>query len=121
MLSKMIPALYIYEFDTGNLKQFFNLYYEEAERKDKKYAFATDGVRFRMSISPDPGTIFENTDTHSIILWLNQLDRDKAIDLISEYILDRISSEIKSHKCFRHRVNNEYLRAIKLLETIPEV
>lgn len=121
MLNKVIPAVYIYDFDTGQLKQFFNLYYEEASKKDCRYAFACDGVQLRMLISPDPEVIFENADTHSIVLWLNHFNRDKAIDLISKYILDRISPEIKAHRCFRHRVDKEYWRAIKLLETIPEV
>lgn len=121
MLDKVIPAVYSYDFDTGHLKQFFNLYYEEARRKDHRYAFAFDGVRFRISISPDPGVIFENVDTNSIILWLNELNQDKAIDLISAYILDHIGPEIKTHKCFRHRVNKEYMKAINLLESIPKV
>ena len=121
MVRRMIPALYIYDFDTGNLKEFFNLYYEEAKRKDDIYAFATDGIKFRMSISPSPELIFENADAHSIVLWLNYLDRDRAIDLISKYILDHIGPVIKNHKYFRHRVNKEYQKARKLLENIPEV
>ena len=122
MIYNIISALYIYHKDTGNLDQFFALYYEAGKHKrhtipgkhwgiDKsETAFATDGVRLRMLIASKPGVVFENNELSTISVWFNELDLDKAIDLFSEYILNEIGPEIRAHKSFRDRVNADYNR-----------
>lgn len=124
---KSIEALYIYDNDSGTLKQILNcqftrLVFAQGTPQEKEHYFAEIPIkRFRVECSERSCDVYEDQYKNQLVVWLNEVNRDKAIELIGNYILDRIGSEIRSHESFIKRLQVERARAYKLLESLPEV
>ena len=71
--------------------------------------FATDGSNFYISCKPNPEELCINQETDTLILWLNEIDRDKAIS--AKYLYDQINTELRSSKSFWDLVSKGYRKA----------
>jgi hypothetical protein len=123
---KSIKALYIYSKDTGNLSQILDcqfsriLFGSNMNRPNWHYYAEIPIKKFRTEIAEKSEEIFEDTDKRTLTVWLHEIDKDKAIEIIGNYILDRVGTEIKTHKSFINRLLKDQSNAEKLLESISE-
>lgn len=74
--------------------------------------FATDGKNFYISCSSMPGKLYMNQETNTLIVWFDEIDKDKAIDIFAQYTYYRINPEIRTSKSFRKIVNKNYIDSV---------
>ena len=124
---KPIKVVYIYDRDLGTLTQvhgcqYDRIIYRQYTSKETIHYFAVNpGTPFRIEIAEKSEQVFEDRHKNSLVVWLNESDRDKAIEIIGNYILDRVGSEIRTHESFIRRLQKDRAKACKLLESLPEV
>lgn len=123
-------ALYTYNIDEERFSHTSNLVLEQgagnvASHNEHELIFAIStlpNTHMRIAIASRPGLVYYDRNSASYRVWFDAPDRvwfdapnrDKAIEAIGNYILDRIAPEIRTHKSFIERLQNE--RAISLLE-----
>ena len=76
-------------------------------------------AHMRISVAPKPGKVYYDRNSASYRVWFYSQDRDKAIEAIGNYILDRVAPEIRTHQSFIERLQNERASAMKLLDKLP--
>lgn len=124
---KPIEALYIYDKDTGTLNRILgchqtNLTFRENTPQEGVHFYAENPTKhFRIEISEWPGEVFEDQYKNSLAVWFHEVNRDKAIEVIGNYILDRVGTEIRTHESFIRRLQKDRAKVYKLLESLPEV
>lgn len=74
----------------------------------------------RIAVASRPGKVYYDRDNGTYRVWFDSIDRDKAIEAIGNYILDRVAPEIRTHQSFIKRLQDEQANAIKLLEQLPK-
>lgn len=122
-------VLYTYHIDEERFSQTSNLMLERAtinleHRNEHELIFAigSDHARqIRIAIAAKPGEVYYDRDSSTYRVWFDEPDRNKAIEAIGNYILDRVSPEIRTHESFIKRLQNEQTRARKLLDKLPTV
>lgn len=122
-------VLYIYHVDEERFSQTSNLMLEREiinleGRNERELIFAVGtlpNMHTRISIASRPGLVYHDRDSASYRVWFDEPDRNKAIEAIGNYILDRVSPEIRTHESFIKRLQNEQARARKLLDKLPTV
>jgi hypothetical protein len=123
---KKVKSLYIYDTTNGTLMQFFDLNYERIifskdTKDEEEHIYASDPIKKRrVEIDEKPGKIFNKKDSHYYVVWLTSPDRNKAIEIIGNYILDSIGVEIRTHESFINRLKKERSLAYKLLKHLSE-
>lgn len=120
-------CLYTYNIDEPRFSQTNNLMLERrfVEDQEQVFAFST-GVKddtnrlrsYRVAISSNPGEVYYDIDAGSYRVWFDAPDYDKAVEIISNYILDRIDIEIRTHQSFIDRLNRDRDLASELFENI---
>ena len=124
---KPIEAVYIYDKDLGTLKQVLGCRYDrmifaQYTPNEKVHYYAENPAqRVRIEIAEKSEEVFEDRYKNSLVVWLHELNRDKAIEIIGNYILDQVGSEIRTHESFIRRLQKDRAKAYRLLETLPEV
>ena len=123
-------VLYTYYIDEERLSQTSNLRLEREtvnieSRNEHELIFAVpisqQMNKTRIPIASKPGKVYYNHDANEYRVWFDTADRDKAIEAIGNYILDRVAPEIRTHQSFIKRLQNEQASAIKLLKNLPSV
>lgn len=123
-------VLYTYYIDEERLSQTSNLRLEREtvnieSRNEHELIFAIPVSqqmnKTRIPIASKPGKVYYNHDANEYRVWFDTADRDKAIEAIGNYILDRVAREIRTHESFIKRLENERTSATQLLEKLPEV
>ena len=122
-------VLYTYHVDEERFSQTSNLMLEREinnleGRNERELIFAIStlpNMRTRISIASRPGLVYHDRDSSSYRVWFDSPNRDKAIEAIGNYILDRVAPEIRTHQSFIKRLQKEQASAIKLLEKVPSV
>ena len=122
-------VLYTYHVDEERFSQMSNLMLEREivnleGRNERELIFAIGtlpNMRTRISIASRPGLVYHDRDSASYRVWFDSPDRDKAIEAIGNYILDRVAPEIRTHQSFIKRLQKEQASAMKLLEKVPTV
>ena len=120
-------VLYTYHLDEERFSQTSNLMLEREVvnlecRNEHELIFAIStlsNIRTRISVASRPGLVYYDRDSASYRVWFDSPDRDKAIEAIGNYILDRVTPEIRRHQSFIKRLQNEQASAIKILEKLP--
>ena len=120
-------VLYTYHVDEERFSQTSNLMLEREvinleSRNERELIFAVGtlpSMHTRISIASRPGLVYYDQDSASYRVWFDSPDRDKAIEAIGNYILDRVAPEIRTHQSFIKRLQNERARALMLLENLP--
>lgn len=120
-------VLYTYNVDEERFSQTSNLMLEREVvnlegRNERELIFAIStlpNIRTRISIASRPGLVYYDRDSGSYRVWFDFPDRDKAIEAIGNYILDRVAPEIRTHQSFIERLQDELASARKLLEKLP--
>lgn len=116
--------LYTYHIFNQCLSQTANLHLERdlddvESRNEHELIFAVHtnpAINIRLAIASKPGVVYHDQDSETYRVWFDEPNRDKAIEAIGNYILDTISDEIKFHKSFIKRINEDKDRASKLLD-----
>ena len=67
-----------------------------------------------------PGTVYYDRDANTYRVWFDSPDREKALESIGDYILDHVSSEIRTHESFINRLEKEKQQAINLLNSVSK-
>ena len=122
-------VLYTYYVDEERFSQTTNLMLErETVDIESRYehelifAVSTVGMRkTRIAIASRPGKVYYDENKHAYLVWFDDVNRDKAIEAIGNYILDRVAPEIRTHQSFIKRLQHEQAIATVLLGKIPEV
>lgn len=122
-------VLYTYHIDEERFSQTSNLMLEREianleSRNERELIFAVStipNVHTRIAIASRPGLVYHDRDSATYRVWFDSPNRDKAIEAIGNYILDRVAPEIRTHQSFIKRLQNERARALKLLEKLPSV
>lgn len=117
-------VLYNYYVDEQRMDQNFDLVLERnyinlGSRNEHELIYAVSNKldrKARYGIASKPGVVYHDHDANIYRVWFDVPNRDKAIEAIGNYILDHVSSEIKSHKSFIERLEKEKKAAIKLLD-----
>lgn len=121
-------VLYTYNVNEERFSQTSNLILEREivnleSRNERELIFAVGtlpNMRTRISVASRPGLVYHDRDSASYRVWFDSPDRDKAIEAIGNYILDRIAPEIRTHQSFIKRLQNEQQQAINLLESVSK-
>ncbi len=121
--------LYTYHIDEERFSQTSNLMLERETvniegRNEHELIFAIGNShmhQIRIAVASGPGKVYYDSNSATYRVWFDGPDRDKAIEAIGNYILDRVAPEIRNHKSFIERLEKERARAFSLLEKIPEV
>ena len=122
-------VLYTYYINEERFNQTSNLRLEREtvnieSRNEHELIFAISNQQMshvRIPVASIPGKVYYDHNTSTYRVWFDSPDRDKAIEAIGNYILDRVSPEIRTHQSFIKRLQTERASAMKLLEQIPEV
>lgn len=122
-------VLYTYHVDEERFSQTSNLMLEREiinleGRNEHELIFAVGTLPTmctRISVASKPGLVYYDQDSASYRVWFDSPDRDKAIEAIGNYILDRVAPEIRTHQSFIKRLQKEQASAKKLLEKVPSV
>lgn len=116
---KVIPALYIYDRDSGDVIQLLNFRYthdtfNKYTLQEKEHYFAENGTQ-RIEISEKSGQIFENDQKHTLNIWYHEINRVAAIDAFFDYIYGTIEKELEAHNKFIAELekNLKNLKAVK--------
>ncbi len=120
-------VLYTYRSDEERFSQTSNLMLEHdainrENRNKQELIFAVStlpNTPTRIPIASRPGLVYYDQNSAAYRVWFDSPDRDKAIGAIGNYILDRISPEIRTHKSFIERLQIEQASAAKILELLP--
>ena len=124
---KQVEAVYIYDKDVGKLNQIFgchqtSLIFRENTPQESVHFYAENPAKhFRIEISEWPGEVFEDQYKNSLVVWFHEVNRDKAIEVIGNYILDSVGTEIRTHESFIKRLQKDRAKAYELLKSLPEV
>mgnify|MGYP006872996632 CR=1 FL=1 len=108
-------VLYAYHVDEERLSQTLDMTIERdivniESRNEHEliYAIPIHGNRnTRLAIASRPGKVYFDQDATCYRVWFDTPDKDKAIEEIGNYILDRIHPEIKYHESFIKRLEDE--------------
>ena len=99
-MKRKIPAIYIYNSETGEFNVYHNLTYETVDFTHKFdgtniHAYGRDYAKnIRIEIARHEEEIFHNRLKHEYVVYLTKDNEDKAIKLLSDYVLGRIEIEI---------------------------
>ena len=120
-------VLYTYHIDEERFSQTSNLMLEQEAVNLENYngrrlIFAVStipDVHIRISVASRPGRVYYDRNSATYRVWFDTPDRDKAIEAIGNYILDRIAPEIRTHQSFIKRLQAEQAMLTLLLEKLP--
>lgn len=124
---KKVKALYIYDTINGDLREFFDLNYERIvfgkdTKNEEEHIYASDPIKkHRVEINEYPGKIFNKKGSQYYVVWLTDADKDKAIEIVGNYIIDSIGVEIRTHESFIDRLKKERSRAYRLIKNLPKI
>ena len=76
--------------------------------------------KMRFAVSSNPGQVYYDPDSSTYRVWFDGYEKDKAIEAIGNYILDRVAPEIRNHVSFIKRLQDEQDQAMKLLEQVSK-
>lgn len=99
-MRRKLAAVYVYNSETGAFDVYHDLIYETIDFTHQFdgtgiHVYGRDYARnIRIEIARHAEEIFHNRLKHEYALYLNEDDRKKAVQLISEYLLSRIEIEI---------------------------
>lgn len=99
-MKRKIPAIYVYNSETGEFNTYHNLTYETVDFTHKfdgtnVHAYGRDYAKnIRVEIARHEEEIFHNRLKHEYVVYLTKDDENKAIKLLSDYVLGRIEIEI---------------------------
>lgn len=82
--------------------------------------FATDDSNFYISCKPNPEELCINQETDTLVVWLNEIDKDKAMSIFAKYLYDQINPELRSSKGFWDLVSKGY-RETHIDSLVPKV
>ena len=119
-------VLYTYHIDEERFSQNSDLILEREisnfeSRNEKELIFAVGTLptmHIRIAIASKQGEVYYDQHKHLYRVWFYEHNKDKAIEAIGNYILDRVAPEIRTHRSFIKRLENERISAIKLLENL---
>jgi len=110
-----------FKYDNDTLLERDTLNMESSNKREVTFAVKLHPqTHARIPISSKAGEVFYNSDTETYRVWFYEPNRNKAIEAIGNYILDRVPPVIRQHESFIARLENERLQAIKLLEDLPK-
>jgi len=124
---KTIEALYIYDKDLGTLDQVIGCRYDtkifgQGTSNETIHYYAEIPVKkFRVEIAKKSEEVYADPYKNALIVWLHEINRDKAIEIIGNYILDQIGEEIRTHRSFLDRLHEDLKKASNLIESLPHV
>ena len=99
-MKRKIPAIYVYNSETGEFNVYHNLTYETVDFTHKfdgtnVHAYGRDYAKnIRIEIARHEEEIFHNRLKHEYVVYLTKDNEDKAVKLLSDYVLSRIEIEI---------------------------
>lgn len=119
-------VVYTYYIDEERFEQLNDLILERnivnletRNERELVFAISIQGTHnTRIAIAAKPGEVYYNRDNNCYRVWFYLPDRDGAIEAIGNYILDRISPEIKHHRSFIDRLRDETIKALNLLDSL---
>ena len=122
-------VLYTYNVDEERFSQRLNLQIEREivnieSYNEKELIFAVNTLptdHARVAIASRSGKVYYDRNSETYRVWFDAPDRDRAIEAIGNYILDRVAPEIRNHKSFIERLQYERDSARKLLDKLPKV
>mgnify|MGYP007069885602 FL=1 len=112
-MRKKIPALYVYNTQSHTFTSYLNLVYDNI-----RFSHEFDGVgdhtyacrlnqKIRIEINKKPEVIFHDRVKHEYRIWLEEPNHAKGLEILSTYILDRITTEICYHEQALGKLNDK--------------
>ena len=111
MLPKF-PAVYVYDIKSHTMSQYFNMTKDviEFNHSSNRHTYACDFVkRIRIEVNPAYEKIFHASGSSTYSVCLNNPNQDRAVELLTDYILKHIHERADYHQNKVNEYTNLYI------------